>query len=101
MDLRAPRERIVGCVEEIEGIALGESDPIGQRVAVRDAITACLRDLEKYSHDPSGFCVDLRSALDSLSQRTAQTNPGLSLVFERAIDCIWVQDARSLRPPLP
>ncbi|HEY6983456.1 hypothetical protein [Reyranella sp.] len=88
MDLRAPRQRIALCVEEIQAIARSESDPVRQHMAVREAIAACARDLDRYSLQPGEFHVDLRAALADRSYKVADTNPRLGLLLERAID--WV-----------
>jgi hypothetical protein len=88
MDLRSPRQRIALCVEEIQGIALSETDAVRQYAAVRDAIAACLRDLERYRLEPVDFRIDLKAALADRSYKVADIVPRLGLLLERAID--WV-----------
>lgn len=88
MDLRAPRQRIALCVEEIQSIARSESDAVRQHMAIREAIASCVRDLERYSLEPGDFRVDLKAALADRSYKVADTNPRLGLLLERAID--WV-----------
>jgi hypothetical protein len=87
-DRRKPRKRITLCVEEIERIARSEADAVRQHIAVRDAVISCVRDLERYSHEPSGFRTKLRAALTDRSLKLADENPKLGLWLERAVDFV-------------
>ncbi len=88
MDWTGPSERMVRCVEEIEGIALSIPDEVAQFEAIRQAIASCFRDLERFSYEPSGFQIDLRRALTERALAVADENPRLSLALERAVDYV-------------
>lgn len=88
MDWTGPSERIARCIQEIENIALSTPDEVAQFAAIREAVAACFRDLERYSYEPSGFQIDLRRALTDRALAVADTNPRLSLALERAVDYV-------------
>jgi hypothetical protein len=88
MDWTGPSERMARCVQEIEDIALSTPDELAQYEAIREAVAACFRDLERYSYEPSGFQIDLRRALTERALEVADVNPRLSLALERAVDYV-------------